>query len=446
MVRLSPYSKANTVNKSHKRHLLSSFFIFGLIGIFACTTERIQQQQTADPVNQLKNSPMVTGQTAPPVNIRSIQVYREDKKASIPAIQLNSDEYITMRFDELGESGRMFRVRVRHRDADWSASNLMSGFYLGGYREDLISGGQPSSVQQPDYTHYSYRFPNENMRVTMSGNYLLEVLDYETSTLLFSVPFFVYENQGQVDISLERLYGQDSRYLKHHQPFGSYRYPRFVISPTQDLRMFFVQNRFWGRARETDVQDVSESGIYRSYLSRDYSFVGVYEFRPLNLRRYDDPGRDVIDIRSETIPPRVILRRDVVNLDVNPPRRSPALHGQPRDDRNARYVDVRFELELPRREETNLPVYVYGPFNNWTINEQSRMEYRESTNSYTGNVIVKEGNYDYKYAIVEDGVIDDFRLDASFASTRQEYTALIYFWDSSYQADRLLMIDSFIAQ
>ncbi len=408
---------------------------------FACTSEQLQNRQDGLPAPaMLRNSPMVDGEVAPPDNIKSIQLYRGDRKTSVPAIELGSNEYVTLRFDELGESGRMFRVRVRHRDSDWSHSSVMRGFYLSGYQEDLISGGQPSAVQRPYYTHYSYQFPNDNMQVQFSGNYLLEVLDYETSQPLFSVPFFVYENTGRIDMNLEELYGMDARYLVHHQPFARYHYPSFVISPNLDLQFYFVQNRFWGRARAADTHDMSETGVYRSYLTRPQSFVGVYEFRPLNLQRYDDPGPEVIDIQPETTPPRVRLYRDVVNLDVNPRRRTPALHGFPRDDNRARYVDVRFELQLPAREATDLPVYIYGPFNNWTIREQNRMEYREATDSYVGRAVVKEGDYDYKYAIVEDGEVDDLRLDASFATTSQEYTTLVYYRDPEFRSDRLLQI------
>ncbi len=385
---------------------------------------------------------MVKGQVAPPSHIRSIQVYRGSRKQSLPAIQLGSSDYLTLRFDVLGGTARLFRVRVRHRNSDWSDSQLMTDYFLRGYREDLIERAQPSSVQDPHYMHYRYRFPNENMQLRLSGNYLMEVMEYESSQVLFSVPFFVHENTGRMEFSLEELYGLDSRYHVHHQPFARYVYPSYVISPITDLKMLFVQNRFWGRAREADEEDMSESGVYRAYISRPYSFVGVYEFRQLDLRRYDAGGPEVVRVRSETIPPQVWLFRDVVNLDVNPARRTPVAHGLPRDDLRARYADVHFELELPVREATDLPIYLYGPFNNWTIKEDNRLEYQSSTDSYTGRALIKEGEYDYKYAIVEKGRIDDLRLDASFASTAQEYTSLVYYRDPRLQADRLLQLES----
>ncbi len=407
-----------------------------------CTVERVQNKPDFKSPARLENSPMVKGQVLPPDHITSIQVYRGTRKQSLPSMQLGSDDYITLRFDELGGTSRMFRVRVRYRNADWSDSRLLTDFFLRGYREDLISGGQPSTVQNPHYMHYRYRFPNENMQLRLSGNYLLEVMEYESSRVLFSVPFFVYENSGRMEFELEELYGLDARYMVHHQPFVRFRYPSYVISPITDLRLFFVQNRFWGRAREADEEDMSEAGVYRAYLSRPSSFVGVYEFRPLQLTRYDAGGPEVVEVRSGTIPPQVWLFRDVVNLDVNPRRRTPVTHGLPRDDQRARYVDVRFELELPIREETDLPVYIYGPFNNWTIHEANRMEYKSATDSYVGRAVIKEGEYDYKYALVERGRIDDLRLDASFASTAQEYTSLAYYRDPALQADRLLQLQS----
>ncbi len=421
---------------------LLSLAVILLFSITYCTVERVQNYGSIDAPAQLGNSPMVIGQIAPPDHIRSIQVYRGTRKQSLPAIELGSSDYLTLRFDELGGRSRLFRVRVRHRNSDWSDSRLMTDHYLRGYREDLIEGGQPSSVQDPHYMHYRYRFPNENMQLQMSGNYLMEIMEYETSRILFSIPFFVHENTGRMEFELEELYGLDSRYHVHHQPFVRYTYPSYVISPTTDLKMRFVQNRFWGRARVADEADMSEAGVYRAYLSRPSSFVGVYEFRQLDLNRYDAGGPEIVQVRSETIPPQVWLFRDVVNLDVNPGSRTPVAHGLPRDDLRARYADVRFELELPVREATDLPIYVYGPFNNWTIQEENRMEYQRSSDSYTGRALIKEGEYDYKYALVEKGHIDDLRLDASFASTAQEYASLVYFRDPRLQADRLLQLQS----
>ena len=407
-----------------------------------CSVERVSYVDMDDESYQLDNSPMVQGQVLPPDNIKSIQLYRGEGKHNLPSMELGSGDFLTLRFDELGGTSRLFRVRVRHRNADWSDSRLMTDFYLRGYREDLIEGGRPSTVQDPHYMHYEYQFPNQNMQLRLSGNYLLEVLEYETSNVLFSVPFFVHENAGRMEVTLEEIYGLDARYVVHHQPFVRFGYPSYVVSPVTDLSIYFAQNRFWGRARQADELDMSESGVFRAYLSRPESFVGVYEFRPLDLRRFDAGGPEVVEVRSGTIPPQVWLFRDVVNLDVNPRRRTPVTHGIPRDDRRARYVDVRFELELPEREATDLPVYVYGPFNNWSIDEENRMEYQSSTDSYLGRAIIKEGEYDYKYALVERGGIDDLRLDASFASTAQEYAAMIYFRDPGLQADRLLQLDS----
>lgn len=407
-----------------------------------CSVERVSFQDIEAEPYLLENSPMVKGQVLPPDNIKSIQLYRGEGKGNLPSIELGSNDVLTLRFDELGGTSRLFRVRVRHRNGDWSDSRLMTDFYLRGYREDLIEGGRPSTVQEPHYMHYKYQFPNRNMQLRLSGNYLMEVLDYETSNVLFSVPFFVHENAGRMEITLEEIFGLDARYVVHHQPFVRFGYPSYVISPVTDLSIYFAQNRFWGRARQADELDMSEAGVFRAYLSRPESFVGVYEFRPLDLRRFDAGGPEVVEVRSGTIPPQVWLFRDVVNLDVSPRRRTPVTHGFPRDDRRARYVDVRFELELPEREATDLPIYVYGPFNNWTIDEENRMEYQSSTDSYLGRALVKEGEYDYKYALVERGRIDDLRLDASFASTAQEYAAMVYFRDPGLQADRLLQLDA----
>lgn len=382
---------------------------------------------------------MVKGQNRPPRGIQSILLYRQTPDQA-PVIELNSNQQLTLKFDDLGFDNRRFRVRFTHHDADWSPSSLLPNFFQRGFSEDYITDSQTSEVQRPAYTHYTYTFPNENIELLASGNYMIEVYDYERDEILFSLPFFVHENTGRIETRIEELYGLDERYLMFHQIFATYAYPEDVIIPDTDLETRFVQNHFWGRARVAGIVDTPVTGQIRSHLARDSSYAGRFEFRSLDLQRLQQEAYNIIEFRPETTPPRVVLMRDVVNLDMTPRTSQSHRFGVPVDETGARYADVYFELEIPRREQIGKPVYVIGPFNNWIINENHRMTYDRDRQSYTGNALVKEGLYDYKYAVVEQGAVNDLRLDASFADSRQVYHTFVYFFDPGLQADRLLMV------
>lgn len=423
-------------------HYSLLLFLGFLAATTTCTRATLDvtgQPETRSSFPDVKNSVSVQGQVLPPEGIHSIQLYR-DIPENAPIIKLNGNEQLTLKFDELGFDIRTFRVRFTHHDADWSSSTLLPNFYQQGFREDVITDSQVSQVQRPAYTHYTYKFPNNDLDFLISGNYMIEVYDVERDEIVFSLPFFVQENTGLLETQIEELFGMDERYLLHHQIFATYSYPDEVVIPDVDLQTRFVQNHFWGRARQADVVGMATTGEIRSHNIRDNAYVGRFEFRRLDLQRLQQEAYNIIEVRPETIPPKVFLAHDVVNLDINPGISQSHRFGTAIDNLEARYADVYFELELPHQERTNSPVYVIGPFNNWSINENQRMIYNRETESYTGNAIIKEGMYDYKYALVEDSTVNDIRLDASLADSRQIYHTFIYFNDPQTLSDRLLKV------
>ena len=60
---------------------------------------------------------------------------------------------------------------------DWRESNLISNQYINGFQSNVIFDVENSFNTFQNYTHYTVQFPNQNTRITKSGNYLLSILD-----------------------------------------------------------------------------------------------------------------------------------------------------------------------------------------------------------------------------------------------------------------------------
>ena len=86
---------------------------------------------------------------------------------------------------------------------DWKKSNLISNQYINGFESNIIFNVKNSFNTFQNYTHYSVKFPNQNTRITKSGNYLLSVLD-DVGELIFSRRFTLYENIATVGVSVSR--------------------------------------------------------------------------------------------------------------------------------------------------------------------------------------------------------------------------------------------------
>ncbi|HAC15585.1 MAG TPA: hypothetical protein DCE78_06525 [Bacteroidetes bacterium] len=434
-MRLKLYSLVNSTFK------IISLAILTVVLISCSTSNTGQYQQLPGQDNEplYQQQFTVPGQTLPGESIRSVQLY-QGSPGQAPIIELNTSQSITLNFDDLNFETDMFRVEITHHNADWSDSGLLPNFYLQGFHTDYFGEGRKARPQNPQYLSYSYSFPNQQMKMTRSGNYLLHVYRQHNNQKLFSIPFLVHENEGSTELTIEELFNQDARYLRHHQPFANYKYEDNSIIPQSDMSVFFVQNQFWGKAMKADQVDFSEQYNARLYLSRDKAFIGAYEFFDLGLGNIDQYSSQIVDYDLGFSIPSVTLERDVINLELAPRQRASRLTSIPSRSVDARYALVDFQLEIPENEIPFGEIYVIGSFNMWGINPANKMTLNPATGLFTGQAIIKEGQYAYKYVVLQTNRIDDTMIDASFASTRHEYHALVYLRDMNFQVDRLVSV------
>jgi len=380
-------------------------------------------------------------QKAPPNDIQSIQLHPKGQPGSAPIISRDSDKKLMLSFDYLGTESRQFRVEVSHHNRQWQKSSISPSTYLDSFSQTYIQNSRSSFTNRPSYQHVEFEFPNNQLRPVVSGNYLLEIYSYNGGQLLFSMPFFITEDAGDINTRIEMLFARrdDGRPLA--QPFVTYQYPDFVEYPQFDLSISFVQNQFWGRMREAGFLDTISPGKLKGHLQRRDAFVGNYEFKLLDLRSFDVDGQRILEYQPEMTPPRIILRRDVQKLDTNPRFFGAPNLGIPLDDRGSEYAQVEFSLETESAVSPSSDIYIVGHFNNWMINELNKMSYNTETGMWKGRAFIKQGEYAYKYVLVANGTINDLALDQGFLSPQQEYLAFIYFKDPDQNYDRILKVD-----
>lgn len=385
-------------------------------------------------------------QTPPPNEIQSIRLHPKNRPGLPPVIKLNSQEKLVLSFDYLSEQNQQFRIEVSHRTKNWEESAIGPSTYLDSFFQTYIQESQQSFSRRPTYQHVEYEFPNNQLMPKVSGNYLLEIYSYDGGELLFSMPFFVSEDTGNAQIQIEKLFAQRDDGRSLDQLFSSYRYPPFVDFPQFDLSISFVQNQFWGRTREAEFLDTSSPGEINGHIGRDNAFIGNYEFKALDLRTFDVDGQEIIEYQPEVTPPRIILRRDVQRLDVDSRFFPGEDFGIPLDDRGSEYAQVEFSLETDTTIPLSSNIYIVGHFNNWMINDLNRMSYNQEEKMWKGRALIKQGQYAYKYVLVQNGSISDLALDQGFLSSQQEYLTFVYFKDPSQNFDRILKVERIIRQ
>ena len=433
-----------------KDHICSNISLITILGILlggCASSNSSQHQNKISQTKPLEGVLALPQQKASPSDIQSIQLHPKQQPGQPPIIRLNSRQQLELSFDYLGNRRRRFQVTVVHYDQDWQQSSIGPNTYLDSFSETTITSSQASFDQRPSYHHVQFSFPNKELRPAVSGNYLMEVRSSDDNTLLFSMPFFITENEGAIKTEIEQLFAQrhDGRPLD--QLFSTYRYPDFVEYPQFDLGMSFVQNQFWGQTKIVESLDTITPGELHGYIEEDDAFIGNYEFKQLDLQNFTANGRKIIEYQPENTPPKITLRRDIQHLDFNPNLQTTAINTRlPSDDRDGKYAQVVFRLETDGTVPQSSDIYIVGHFNNWMIKKQNKMTYDNTEQLWKGNAVIKQGSYTYKYVIVDNNRIDDLSLDQGFLSNRQEYFTFIYFNDPNRHFDRLLKVDKVISQ
>ena len=140
-------------------------------------------------------------------NIKTLQVLLNNQPLLVPIIEMNSTEEIVVSFDELSYEASNFYYKIVHCDASWNESDLVSMEYLDGFDGGMITTYDYSVNTTVNYIHYTVHFPNEDVRLKLSGNYAVKIArdgDFEDG-LVATACFSVVESLVNVDVEISGL-------------------------------------------------------------------------------------------------------------------------------------------------------------------------------------------------------------------------------------------------
>lgn len=380
-------------------------------------------------------------QQPPPQDIQSVSLHPEGNPAGAPVVTLGGNEQLVLSFDYLDNQNRQFSVEVSYRTQTWEESNLPASAYLESFFKTYIQSSEKSFTERPSYYHVEYTFPNPQLNPSQSGNYLLEVYNYEGTDLLFSLPFFISEDEGVLQTRIERLFAQRQDGRSLDQPFSTYRYPPFIDFPQFDLSLSYVPLPFWGHMRKADQVSTITPGQLTGNLNRSAAFVADRSFLSLDLTTLQADGREILEYQPAVNPPKVILQRDVQHLESTDAYWTGSDFHSSFDERQGNYAQVAFTLETDSTVTTNADIYIVGEFNNWMIQDKNKMSYNRQTNLWEGQALVKQGQYPYTYIMTRNGALVNLFLGLSAFSIPQRYLTFIYFKDPTRNFDRLLQVE-----
>ena len=368
--------------------------------------------------------------------VRSVKLSVMGAPLSMPIVDIKAPGgVLSLEFDHLGDELKDYAYTILHCNRDWSFSELDQLEYIDGFTEDRITSIEPSFNTITQYTHYALRLPNQNVKWSKSGNYILRITDKEDDSVVMERRFMVVEPQWRIDASLTRTVMVEKSNTHHEIDFKVVTKNARISNAQNDVSAIILQNGRWDNA----------IGPLKPYIERadgisfDYQDVVVFpagkEFRFFDIRTFDFRGDHVKAISDRGDYIDVTLRTDESRF-ARPIDFRPDANGRfIIENNNANqtllqcdYAKVLFSIaqNMPIDEAD---VYVFGELTDWQLKPEFKMEYSHEARAYYCETVLKQGYYNYQYVVLDHrtGAPDPDGLEGNWHETGNLYTLLVYF-------------------
>lgn len=367
--------------------------------------------------------------------IDSPQLYVSGSVMSYPVLFLNDNKKLELHFDNLDNRFHVYSYQLIHCNANWEPSGLVQQEYMSGFMNGFFEEYDYSYNTLQPYIHYNLTFPNDEIRFTKSGNYIIKVYeDNDPDKLVLTRRFFVVDKKIKIKTDIHMATLARHRDYKQEIDFtldlGNY----LVTDPYLDLKVVLLQNRRWDNA----ITSLKPLFVRTPELVYNYEddnlFDGNNEYRFFDIKdlRFQSMNIDGIQIMNNKTHVFVLpeeprsFKRYLFQQDLNGRRLIKRDRGN-EDNIEADYVETYFTL----KREAPIPngeVYVFGELSDWKFQDRFKMKYVEVNNEYVLQVPLKQGFYNYNYAVLRNGSTqgDLSVIEGTHSETENDYYFFVY--------------------
>jgi len=380
--------------------------------------------------------------------IRTVQVYNEKWNLSYPILKLSANDRLVCHFDLMGDEPETYNYSFIHCDRNWNRSDIISNEYSDGYIENPVEDYAASFNTTVKYIHYSIAFPNDRIRLKLSGNYILVVYPADNpGEPVLTRRFIMAEDAVQINADVHRPLTGDDKDTKQQVEF-SVAYPESSFTdPFRNFYAFILQNGRWDNAKNNLKADFSSLDLLKfNSLSNKNIFYGGNEFRYFDIK----------NIKYQTEYVRAIQYIDgIYNFCLTPSDNREfkpyfywkdfngkyyvAIQDGQKFDTEADYVNVIFTLPSKQMIGGG-DMYISGALNDWTYDKANKMTYNPQKEQYECSLQLKQGWYNYEYAWLRKGSTDATAsiFEGSHYETENDYLILIYYHNPTDRYDRVV--------
>ena len=383
-------------------------------------------------------------------SIKTLQVLPNGEQLKMPIIELASEDEIDISFDELSYEVSNFYYKIIHCDAYWNETDLASMEYLDGFDGGVIDDYDYSVNTTVNYMHYEVSFPNDDVQLKLSGNYVVKIArdgDFKhgvVATACFSVV------EPMVDINVD-VDGKTMKELNGRYQAVSLDVLVDGVGSSDLMQDFIVVVRQNGRLDNESylIRPTYVNGNRLRYENRDeLIFEGGNQYRSIDFSSRYTYGSGIDHIEFDRDMYHVVLEPDASRAN-NQEAYAMDVHGgyvvnlQRNDypDTEADYMWVHFyyPAEVPYLEGR---MYIIGDLTQNLMGGDSEMVYDAAEKCYVRSLLLKQGGYNYVYALKAKNrdELSVMQTEGSFWQSRNRYEVMVYYRPFGARYDRLVGI------
>ena len=361
-----------------------------------------------------------------------------------PVIQLGSDQLIEISFDMLEPEPHAYTYTLTHCDADWTPSQLIQPEYMDGFQNRIIEDYAVSFNTTMDYVNYRLTFPNDDVSMKVSGNYLVQVFPPNSDAPVLYACFSVVETNTPISMEVNSQTDKGMNTFFQQVNF-SVSYGNEVKTPTQDLKVYVQQNN----RIDNEAALVKPILVQNNRLVFEHNpaliFEAGNEYRSFEMITHKYTGLNIEAVEFHAPYYHAVIKPDLIRSqrpysffdDINGRYVVRTLSGTDYDY-EADYQIVHFYIPCDKPFADN--VYILGEAFNNLLDERSQMDYSVQDRGYVKTVILKEGYYNYLYVTKKDTQLaaTTATIEGNFFQTENEYRVMVYFRPMGGRYDRLI--------
>ena len=364
-----------------------------------------------------------------------------------------AENTLEISFDDMSHDVHQYSYCVVHCNRDWTESDISSYEYVDGFTTADIVDYEHSMNTQQAYTHYSFAFPNEDMQLKASGNYVVQIYeDGDQENVVAEVCFRIVEPMVSMDANVRG--NTDMEFNGRYQQLDiDVNIRSLNLQNPNEIKIVVEQN---GR-RDNQVvlsrPTFVEPNRLRYVNQKALIFEGGNEYRHFDIYSAYYAGYHVDRVEYAQGEYHALLDIDEVRGTKNKNAGREGLPYVTEMDANgqwlvncektdyvdteAEYMWVHFVLPVDQYVMDG-QVFVGGEAFGNQLSAQNRMEYNADQKYYYLYAYLKQGGYDYMYYVLGQNGVTSLPIEGSHWQTQNEYSICVYYTPFGGRCDRLV--------